>query len=74
MISCGLMLYLGITCGPPFVIYNSVLYYLFSQFFSILFIFSGSSETQVFDEQSPSGNDYLAEVDKLLLISITINA
>lgn len=29
----------------------------------IPFIFSGASETQVFDEQSPSGNDYLAEVN-----------
>lgn len=25
---------------------------------------SGASETQVFKEQSPSGNDYLAEVNK----------
>lgn len=25
---------------------------------------AGTSETKVFDEQSPSGNDYLAEVKK----------
>lgn len=36
---------------------------LFLLFFPFLFISSsGSSETQVFDERSPSGNDYLAEV------------
>lgn len=35
-----------------------------------LFILSGSSETQIFDEQSPPGNDYLAEVNKFVLVSI----
>ena len=48
-------LYLGLTFGP-LIIYNRC----FTLFF--LVICSGSSETKVFDEKSPSGNDYLAEV------------
>lgn len=31
---------------------------------------SGSSETRVFDEQSPSGSDYLAEVLTYFLTSL----
>lgn len=54
MISC--CLYLGLTFGPPYYLYNRCLT-LF-----ILVVCSGSSETKVFDEKSPSGNDYLAEV------------
>ena len=38
----------------------------------ILFICSGSSETKVFDENSPSGNDYLAEVDKLIILHFIV--
>lgn len=36
----------------------------------ILSKYSGTSETQVFDESSPSGNDYLAEVS---LYSLWLN-
>lgn len=32
---------------------------------------SGTNETQVFDEQSPSGNDYLAEVRKKIHAFVT---
>lgn len=34
------------------------------------FYVSGTSETQVFDEQSPSGSDYLAEVKIRYIIEI----
>lgn len=30
---------------------------------------AGTSETKVFDEQSPPGNDYLAQVKKKCLLS-----
>lgn len=32
---------------------------------------SGTSETKVFDEQSPSGNDYLAEVSYTIFLVIS---
>lgn len=45
--------------------YNPLDYALFCEpsfSFSFTSLFLGTSETQVFDEQSPSGKDYLAEV------------
>ena len=35
---------------------------IFFSFYLYIFKLSGTSETRVFDEKSPSGNDYLAEV------------
>lgn len=32
----------------------------------------GSSETEVFDEKSPSGNDYLAEVNEMFSLRILV--
>ena len=62
IISCGLTCYIALNLWTP-LLSIMVFFTLF-----ILFICSGSSETKVFDENSPSGNDYLAEVDKLIIL------